>query len=92
MMPNISFEADGFAAAQFQRQAEQAQEISMKHLISLALLLGAVVAYAAGVGPFFFGSPVIGGVLLAAALVLEVFFWRRVLRKNPSSARPSGPG
>ena len=64
----------------------------MKHLISLSLLLGAVVAYAAGVGPFFFGSLVIGGVLLAAALVLEVFFWRRVLRKNPTSARTSGPG
>jgi len=64
----------------------------MKHLIGLALLLGAVIAYAAGVGPFFFGSPVIGGVLLAAALVLEVSFWRRVFRKHPSPARLSGPG
>ena len=64
----------------------------MKHLISLALLVGAMAAYAAGIGPFFFGSPVIGGVLLAGALVLEVSLWRRVLRKHPFSARPSGPG
>lgn len=56
----------------------------MKHLISLALFLGAALAYATGVGPFFFGSPVMGGALLAAAFILEAFFWRRVLRKNPS--------
>lgn len=58
----------------------------MKHLISLALFLGAAVAYATGVGPFFFGSPVMGGALLAAAFILEAFFWRRVLHKNPSRA------
>ncbi|WP_082547611.1 hypothetical protein [Rhodanobacter sp. Soil772] len=58
----------------------------MKHLIGLALLLGAAAAYATGVGPFFFGAPLMGGALLAAAFALEVFFWRRILRKNPSRA------
>lgn len=55
----------------------------MKHLISLALLVAAMAAYTAGWGPFFFGAPALGGVLLAGGLVLEVFFWRRTLRKRP---------
>jgi hypothetical protein len=54
----------------------------MRHLISLALLLGALVAAVAGVGPFFFGAPIIGGALLLLAVVLEISFWRHLVRKR----------
>lgn len=52
----------------------------MKHLISLALLVAATLAYVAGYGPLFFGAPVLGALLLLAGAALEVSFWRRLLR------------
>lgn len=52
----------------------------MRHLITVALMVAALLAYAAGLGPLFFGAPVVGSVLVLAALILEVAAWRRVIR------------
>jgi hypothetical protein len=52
----------------------------MKHLISLALLAAATLAYVVGYGPLFFDAPVLGALLLLAGATLEVSFWRRLLR------------
>jgi hypothetical protein len=57
----------------------------MKHLISLALLLAATLAYAAGYGPLFFGAPLLGALLLLAGVALEVGFWRRLLRARATA-------
>jgi hypothetical protein len=61
----------------------------MKHLISFALLAGAAIAYAGGMGPFFFGSPVLGGALLVGAVALELSFWLRIFRRTASSVAMS---
>lgn len=52
----------------------------MRHLLSLLLLTAAVVAYVAGIGPLFFGTPLVGCVLMAMGLALEWGFWRRLIR------------
>jgi hypothetical protein len=49
----------------------------MRHLTRFALLLAAAVAYAAGIGPLFFGEPLLGTVLVLAGAGLEIGFWRR---------------
>lgn len=54
----------------------------MKHLVTAALLVGAVVVYALAQGPLFFGAPVVGGLLLLCAAVLELSFWYRLRRKR----------
>lgn len=53
----------------------------MRHLISIALLIAAVAAYAFGFGPFFFGAPLLGTVLLLIGFGLEITFWLRVRRR-----------
>ncbi|MHB1058234.1 MAG: glycosyl transferase family 39 [Rhodanobacter sp.] len=63
----------------------------MRHLISGIVLLAAMAAYANGMGPFFFGAPVIGGMLLVVAVALEVVFWRRLAgKKSPVATAPHG--
>lgn len=52
----------------------------MRHLITLCLLVAAVAAYTSGFGPLFFGAALVGHVLVAAGVVLEVAVWRRMLR------------
>lgn len=51
----------------------------MRHLITFLLLVAAFIAYMAGWGPLFFGAPLMGSVLCAGGLILEVMFWRRVI-------------
>lgn len=52
----------------------------MRQLITFLLLIAAVAAYTTGFGPLFFGAPLIGYVLVAAGLILEVTVWRRALQ------------
>ena len=54
----------------------------MRHLITFALFAAAAVTYIAGIGPLFFGAPLIGIVLVGAGLVLESVFWFRVLESR----------
>jgi len=58
----------------------------MRHLITLALFLGAVFAYFLGWGPLVFGAPVLGWVLVLAGLSFEIAFWRRLSGKNRPAA------
>jgi hypothetical protein len=44
------------------------------HLISLACLIGALTAVVA--------APVVGGILLGAAIILEGIFWKRLFRRH----------
>ncbi|RDS81794.1 glycosyl transferase family 39 [Dyella psychrodurans] len=52
----------------------------MRHLVTLLFLIAAGIAYATGIGPLFFGTPLLGSVLIAAGVVFEVVFWRRARR------------
>ena len=51
----------------------------MRHMINIAFLVAALAAFAAGVGPAFFGAPLLGGLLLLVGLGCEITFWRRLL-------------
>ncbi|WP_130617219.1 glycosyl transferase family 39 [Dyella amyloliquefaciens] len=51
----------------------------MRQLVTFLLLIGAVAAYTTGFGPLFFGAPLVGYVLVAMGLILEVAVWRRAL-------------
>lgn len=53
----------------------------MRHLITFAILLAAVTAYVSGVGPLFFGAPLIGTALVLAGVFLELAFWLRLFRR-----------
>jgi hypothetical protein len=56
----------------------------MRHLITFAIFLAAVAAYAYGIGPLFFGMPLVGAVLVLAGVLFELAFWLRLLRRAPS--------
>jgi hypothetical protein len=62
----------------------------MRHLITFAIFLAAVAAYAFGVGPLFFGTPLAGSVLVLAGVLLELAFWLRLFRKTPAASTPTG--
>ena len=53
----------------------------MRHLITFAIFLAAVAAYVFGVGPLFFGTPLVGAVLVLAGVLLELAFWLRIFRR-----------
>ena len=55
----------------------------MRHLVTFVLLTAAMLAYVAGIGPLFFGTPLVGGLLVAAAIVFELVGWWRVRHKAP---------
>ena len=59
----------------------------MHHLISIAFLVVAGAAYVFGVGPLFFGAPLVGGVLMLIGAGFAIGFWRRL--KRGTSARSS---
>lgn len=64
----------------------------MRYLISTVFFAAAALAYVFGIGPAFFGAPLLGSALLLIGLALEVSFWRRlrrgrVLSPGISSAR-----
>ncbi len=50
----------------------------MRHFVTLLFLTGAILAWVAGIGPLFFGAPVVGSLLVAAAVACEFVFWWRV--------------
>ncbi len=54
----------------------------MRHLITLALFIGAAFAYLFGLGPVVLGAPVLGWVLLLTGLTFEIAFWRRLSVKE----------
>jgi hypothetical protein len=56
----------------------------MRHLISFAIFLAAVAAYASGLGPLFFGAPLVGTVLALAGVLFELAFWLQLFRRAPS--------
>lgn len=58
----------------------------MRHLITFAIFLAAVAAYVFGVGPLFFGTPLVGTLLVLAGVLLELAFWLRVFRGTPSKS------
>jgi hypothetical protein len=57
----------------------------MRHLITFAIFLAAVAAYALGIGPLFFGTPLVGAVLVLAGVLLELAFWLRLFRRAPAA-------
>lgn len=59
----------------------------MRYLTSTVFFVAAAVAYIFGIGPAFFGAPLLGSALLVLGLGLEISFWRQ-LRRAPSG-RPS---
>lgn len=61
----------------------------MRHLINFAIFLAAVAAYVFGVGPLFFGTPLVGSALVFAGVLLELTFWLRLFRRAP--ATPASP-
>ena len=63
----------------------------MRHLATLGFFLGAAVAYMFGIGPLFFGAPLLGSVLVLAGIVCEVIFWRRLVRSRTTSGSPNPP-
>jgi len=62
----------------------------MRHLITLAIFLAAVAAYALGLGPLFFGAPLVGSVLVLAGVLFELAFWLRLFRKTPAASTSTG--
>jgi hypothetical protein len=56
----------------------------MRHLITFATFLAAVAAYVSGIGPLFFGAPLVGTALVLAGVLLELAFWLRLFRRAPS--------
>ena len=60
----------------------------MRHLITLAIFLAAVAAYA--LGPLFFGAPLVGSVLVLAGVLFELAFWLRLFRKTPAASTSTG--
>jgi hypothetical protein len=64
----------------------------MRYLITFAIFLAAVVAYAFGIGPLFFGAPLVGTMLVLAGVSFELAFWLRVFRRTPSKAVPMRDG
>lgn len=54
----------------------------MRHVISIALIVGAILAAAAAWGPLYFGAPVFGVSLLLAAVSLELLFWLNADKKR----------
>jgi hypothetical protein len=60
----------------------------MRYLITLTFLLAAVVAYFFGIGPLFFGAPLVGTVLVLAGVLFELAFWLRLFRRAPSPPPP----
>ena len=62
----------------------------MRHLISIAFFIVAAAAYFFSVGPLFFGTPIMGWVLVLVGVACEFVFWRRVAKRKPGSS-PSSP-
>lgn len=56
----------------------------MRHLITFAIFLAAVAAHALGLGPLFFGAPLVGSTLMLAGVLFELAFWLRLFRRAPS--------
>ena len=52
----------------------------MRHLITPVLMVAAVTVAVIGMGPLFFGEPLLGYLLIAPLLVIEFKFWSRVRR------------
>jgi hypothetical protein len=57
----------------------------MRHLASIAMLLVGTLVFALGLGPAFFGQPLLGVPLLLVGAGLELAFWWR-LRHGRDSA------
>jgi hypothetical protein len=66
------------------------KEISMRYLISSVFFVAAALAYMFGVGPAFFGAPLLGSALLLLGLGLEISAWRR-LRRVPARTSSRAP-
>ncbi|EIM02145.1 glycosyl transferase family 39 [Rhodanobacter thiooxydans] len=58
----------------------------MRHLITFAIFLAAITAYALGLGPLYFGAPLVGSVLLLAGVLFELAFWLRLFRRTPTAS------
>jgi FtsH-binding integral membrane protein len=62
----------------------------LRHLVTLGLLFAAAIAYFFGIGPLFFGAPLLGWVLVLTGLVCELVFWYRLRHSGkPVSIRNS---
>ncbi|WP_108470785.1 glycosyl transferase family 39 [Rhodanobacter thiooxydans] len=62
----------------------------MRHLITFAIFLAAVAAYALGLGPLFFGAPLVGSVLVLAGVLFELAFWLRLFRRAHPASTSTG--
>lgn len=56
----------------------------MRYLITFAIFLAAVAAYGFGLGPLFFGAPLLGTMLVLAGVLFELAFWLRAFHGMPS--------
>jgi hypothetical protein len=56
------------------------RENCMRYLTSTIFFAAAALAYVFGIGPSFFGAPLLGSALLLLGLGLEITFWRRLRR------------
>lgn len=59
----------------------------MRHLVSLAMPVVGSAVFALGLGPAFFGQPLLGVPLLLVGLGLELAFWLRFRRRSLVLAR-----
>jgi hypothetical protein len=58
----------------------------MRHLVTLVFFLAASVAYVFGIGPLFFGAPLVGWVLVLAGFACELVFWYRLRHSRESAS------
>ncbi|MEP7186730.1 MAG: glycosyl transferase family 39 [Rhodanobacter sp.] len=58
----------------------------MRYLTSTVCFAAAALAYVLGIGPAFFGAPLLGSALLLLGLGLEIAFWRRLRRSGSTSS------
>ena len=50
----------------------------MRHRATLGFFLAVAIAYFLGIGPLFFGAPLLGWVLVLAGFGCELVFWHRL--------------
>lgn len=58
----------------------------MRHLATLGFFLAAAIAYFLGIGPLFFGAPLLGWILVVAGFACELVFWHRLRHSRETAS------
>ena len=61
-------------------------DFSMRHLVTAVLFVVAVLAYSTGLGPLFFGVPLVGSLFVAFGILIELVAWWRVTHTSQKSS------